>query len=112
MNAGLFWHTEHDDEYRELKSFEHINEVKMSDNEVYNTDGPPAPLVVCRRAAGWWCGCLLFESTVEFKKYARWTDDEVQALLSLYEDDEIQRELESHTQPYVTGLICLIFTVL
>jgi len=39
--------------------------------------------------------CLLFESTMEFKKYDRWTDDEVQALLSFYVEDEIQQELES-----------------
>jgi len=48
--------------------------------------------------------CLLFESTMKFKKYNRWTGEEVQDLLSLYVEDEIQRELESCAQSYVTRL--------
>ncbi|ROK15794.1 hypothetical protein DPX16_10098 [Anabarilius grahami] len=42
---------------------------------------------------------------MEFKKYDRWTDDEVQALLSIYAEDKIQQELEIRAQSYVTGLI-------
>ncbi|ROI79359.1 hypothetical protein DPX16_7247 [Anabarilius grahami] len=43
-----------------------------------------------------------------FKKYDRWTNNEVQALLSLYAEDEIQLELESCAQSYVTGLIYMV----
>jgi len=37
-----------------------------------------------------------------------WTNDEVQALLSLYAEDEIQWEVERHLQSYVTGLILTV----
>lgn len=36
-------------------------------------------------------------NTMEFLKYERWTDDDVQALLNIYAQDEIQRELEMAT---------------
>ena len=39
---------------------------------------------------------------MEFKKYDRWTNNEVQALLSLYAEDEVQREQQSRSQYYVT----------
>jgi len=49
---------------------------------------------------------------MEFKKYDRWTDNDVQALLSLYAENEIQRKLESRAQSYVTGLSSQYFRLL
>jgi len=40
---------------------------------------------------------------MEFKNYDQWIN-KVQALFSLFAEDEIQWELESGTQSYVTGL--------
>ncbi|AWO96166.1 Hypothetical protein SMAX5B_002525 [Scophthalmus maximus] len=44
------------------------------------------------------------------RSYDRWTDDEVQALLSIFAANDIQRGFKiKKCTPYVIGLICISF---